>query len=219
VMQAKGIFALGEEFAFETVVFDELGADDWVAADAPDSHWRNGFYLARPCLEAGAVVQTCNLKTHRFGGHFTLSLKNSVGLAARTVPGHAYNYMTELHNSPDQRRMIAEVNAAYSPALIVLDGVEAFTRGGPESGTRAPARVVLASADRVALDAVGVAVLRDLGTTAEVRRGPVFGQEQIARAVELGLGVSTPEAIAIETDDDSRAYAERLRSLLEGPGD
>jgi len=34
-------------------------------------------------LEAEKVVQTCCLKTHRFGGHFTLSLKNSVGLVAK----------------------------------------------------------------------------------------------------------------------------------------
>jgi uncharacterized protein (DUF362 family) len=219
VLQAMGVFDLASELAFETMVFDELRAEDWVPADAPGSHWRRGFYVARPCLEAQAVVQTCNLKTHRFGGHFTLSLKNSVGLAAKSVPGAGYNYMTELHNSADQRRMIAEINAAYTPALIVLDGVEAFTSGGPDVGTKVEAGVVLASADRIALDAVGVAILRDLGTTANVQRGRVFAQEQIARAVELGLGVAQPEAITILADEaDSRAYADRLRPILEGDG-
>ena len=219
VMQATGVFDLASELGFETIVFDELAADDWVPADAPGSHWRRGFSLARPCMEAGAVVQTCNLKTHRFGGHFTLSLKNSVGLAAKSVPGAGYNYMTELHNSPDQRKMIAEINAAYTPALIVLDGVEAFTSGGPEAGNKVEAGVVLAGVDRVAVDAVGVAILRDLGTTAEVRRGRVFEQEQIARAVELGLGVAQPEAITVLADDaDGRAYADRLRPILEGEG-
>ena len=52
---------------------------------------------------AGGVVQTCCLKTHRYGGHFTLSLKNSVGLVAKRVPGDAYDFMRELHNSPHQR--------------------------------------------------------------------------------------------------------------------
>jgi uncharacterized protein (DUF362 family) len=220
VLQAMGVFDLASELGFDTIVFDELGAEDWVPADAPGSHWRHGFCLARPCLETQAVVETCNLKTHRFGGHFTLSLKNSVGLAAKSVPGAGYNYMTELHSSPDQRRMIAEINAAYTPALIVLDGVEAFTSGGPDVGTRVEADVVLAGADRIAVDAVGVAILRDLGTTAEVRRGRVFAQEQIARAVELGLGVAQPEAITILADDvDGRAYADRLRPILEGDGE
>ena len=41
-----------------------------------------------------------------------------------------------------------------------------------------------------------------------VSKGPVFGQEQIARAVELGLGVSGPEQIDLVTDDgESAAFA------------
>ncbi len=220
VMRAKGIFDLASELGFEAIDFDALGADGWAPVDSPGSHWQRGFSLARPCIEAEAVVQTCNLKTHRFGGHFTLSLKNSVGLAAKTVPGTGYNYMTELHNSPSQRTMIAEINAAYAPALIVLDGVEAFTSGGPEAGNKVEAGVVLAGVDRIAVDAVGVAILRDLGTTANVGRGPIFEQEQIARAVELGLGVKNPEAITIVADDaDGRAYAETLRPILEGAGE
>lgn len=220
VMRTKGIFDMASDLGFETLVLEDMGAENWVPADVPGSHWARGFSLARPCLEAGAVVQTCNLKTHRFGGHFTLSLKNSVGLAAKAVPGEGYNYMTELHNSPAQRTMIAEINAAHSPALIVLDGVEAFTSGGPEAGTKVEAQVVLAGVDRIAVDAVGVAILRDLGTTANVRRGRVFDQEQIARAVELGLGVKQPEAVTILTDDtQGRTYADTLRPILEGEGE
>jgi len=149
-----------------------------------------------------------------------LSLKNSVGLAAKSIPGVGYNYMTELHDSPDQRRMIAEINAAYAPALIVLDGVEAFTSGGPDTGNKVEAGVVLAGVDRIAVDAVGVAILRQLGTTAEVRRGRVFEQEQIARTVELGLGVAQPEAITLLSDDaEGRAYTDGLRAILEGSGE
>ena len=86
--------------------------------------------------------------------------------------------------------MIAEVNAAYRPELIVLDGVEAFVTGGPDRGKLVDAGVVLAGTDRVAVDAVGVALLRHFGTTPEVSRGTIFQQEQIARAVQLGLGVT-----------------------------
>ena len=75
-----------------------------------------------------ALVQVCCLKTHQFGGHFTMSLKNSVGMVAAVVPGENYNYMQELLSSSHQRAMIAEVNTVYMPALIVLDGVTAFTR-------------------------------------------------------------------------------------------
>lgn len=216
VMQRKGIFALAAELGFEILVLDELGPEDWVPIRPLGSHWLRGFLFARPIMESDAIVQTCCLKTHRFGGHFTLSLKNSVGMVAKYGPD-GYNYMAELHSSPQQRKMIAEINVAYKPALIVMDGVEAFVSGGPERGKRVQAGVILAGADRVAVDAVGVAILRLFGTTPEVEKGPVFAQEQIARAVELGLGVSRPEDIQLITDDAlSAEFAERVREVLEG---
>lgn len=215
VMEEKGVFAMAQGMGFEALVFDELDADQWVMTQSPGSHWQRGFTVARPVLEADAVVQTCCLKTHRFGGHFTLSLKNSVGMVAKQVRGDGYDYMQELHSSPFQRLMIAEINAAYTPALIVLDGVEAFVSGGPDSGQRVRSEVVLAATDRVAVDAVSVAILRHWGTTAEVSEGPIFQQEQIARAVELGLGVDGPEKIRLVTgDEESEAYAADIQEIL-----
>jgi uncharacterized protein (DUF362 family) len=215
VMERKGIFQLASELGLQTVVFDELGAEDWEHLQPEGSHWQRGFAVARPVLDADGVIQTCCLKTHRYGGHFTLSLKNSVGLAAKWVPGEGYNYMTELHNSPDQRRMIAEINTAYQPDLIVLDGVQAFVDGGPDTGKLVDSGVILAGTDRVAIDAVGVALLRYFGTTAAVSRGSIFGQEQLARAVELNLGVTGPEQIELVTPDSASAsYADQIRQIL-----
>ena len=111
--------------------------------------------------------------------------------------------------------MIAEVNVAYQPDLILLDGVEAFVNGGPDQGKKVIPEVFLASADRIAIDAVGVAILCLMGTTPVVSRGTIFQQEQIARAVELGVGVDGPEKIEFITDDpESRAYAARLQEIL-----
>jgi len=134
VMEQKGIFGMADELGFDTLVFDDLDDKGWVLVEPQDSYWERGFFIARSCLETDALIQTCCLKTHRFGGHFTLSLKNSVGMVAKFGPGDGYNYMNELHSSPHQRRMIADINAAYEPALIVLDGVEAFVTGGPDNG-------------------------------------------------------------------------------------
>ena len=218
VMQKLGVFELAEELGCETVVFDEIPAQDWISLDSPGSHWKRGFLFARPCLEADAIVQACCLKTHRYGGHFTLSLKNSVGLVAKHDPLDGYNYMDELHGSPHQRRMIAEINTAYQPALIILDGVEAFVNRGPDQGKRVDSQVILAGTDRIAIDAVGVALLRYFGTTKEVSRGKIFNQDQIERAVKLGLGVDSPDKIELVTGDaESEAYAEQIRlELLKG---
>lgn len=215
VLEELGVFALAEELGVTVIDFDRLEAEDWQNFTPQGSHWQQGFSMASPCLQAEAIVQVCCLKTHRFGGHFTLSLKNSVGLVAAVVPGDGHNYMQELHSSRHQRSMIAEINAAYTPALIVLDGVTAFTNGGPDTGKQVSPEVVLAGTDRIAIDAVGVALLRYFGTTAEVSDGPIFAQEQIARAVELELGVNRPEAIELVTGDaDSAAYAAEIREIL-----
>jgi len=211
VMEKKGIFDLAKELGFDVINLEELGPEGWVHLHPKDSHWKDGFHFPRAYTEAESIVQTCCLKTHAYGGHFTLSLKNSVGM----VPRVGYPYMRELHTSPYQRQMIAEINTAYSPDLVVLDGVDAFVDGGPASGTRVEAGVILAGSDRVAIDVVGVAILRSLGTTPEVSRGPVFEQEQIARAAELGLGIKAPDQIQLVTDDsESEAFAGKLRNIL-----
>lgn len=214
-MQGAGVFELQEELGFKTIIFDDLTPDDWVTVTPAKTHWSQGFLFARPILESDVMVQACCLKTHRFGGHFTLSLKNSVGMVAKYNPGHEHNFMDELHGSPHQRRMIAEINTAYTPDLVVMDGVECFIGGGPEKGDLALSEVVLAGTDRVALDAVGVALLRYHGCQTEVAQGKIFQQDQIKRAVQLGLGVDKPGKIEFITDDaESATYAAQIQEVL-----
>jgi uncharacterized protein (DUF362 family) len=211
VMEKKGIFLLASELGFSIVNLEELGPDDWVHFVPKDSHWSNGFLIPKIYRNAECIVSTCCLKTHQYGGHFTLSLKLAVGM----VPRLGYTYMNELHSSPFQRQMIAEINTAFSPSLIVLDGIEAFTSGGPARGTRVETNVMIAGNDRIAIDAVGVSILRLFGTTPEVSRGPVFSQDQIARAVELGLGISSPDKISLITGDrESEIFAEKVKEIL-----
>jgi len=215
VMQQKGVFQLASRLGVEVVALDELPAAGWVHSAMPHTHWSRGLHFPRLFLDADSIVQTCCLKTHRYGGHFTLALKNSVGMVARVSPADRHDYMNQLHGSPQMRAMIAEINLLYRPDLIVLDGMEAFVDQGPETGTRAYPGVMMAGTDPVAVDAVGVAILRSLGTTPEVTLGEIFDQEQIRRAVELGLGVDAPEAIEVLVDDeDSSLFAQSLMPFL-----
>ena len=213
VMETKGIVPLLEARDVRIIDFDALPDKDWVKVDAADSHWRDGFRLARPVLEAECLVSTGCLKTHQFGGVFTLSLKLHVGVVPTTRNG--YDYMAELHGSPYQQELIAEINAPFTPDLVVLDGVEAFVDGGPATGKRVRGDVMLASTDRVAIDAAGVAVLKLLGSNAQIMTRPIFTQKQIARAVELGLGAGSPEAIElIATDPAGQDFCDRLAAIL-----
>ncbi len=215
VLESLDVVKLAKDAKAKTVVFDELKEEDWQAFQFKNSLWSKGFAIPKTVLASGAIVNLCCLKTHRYGGHFTLSLKNSVGLAAKRVPNNDYNFMSELHSSANQRRMIAEINSAYQPALVVLDGVEAFTDGGPAKGTKVKSEVIIAGTDRVAIDAIGVAILRHFGTTTAVEAGKVFEQEQIAQAVKLGIGVGSPEQIEFLTDsEESREYVGKIKPLL-----
>ena len=215
VLEEKGVYALAEELGFSVVTLDEEGSDAWTKVDADGLHWSDGLYISSVFLEADYVVQTCCLKTHRFGGHFTMSLKNSVGLVAKTVPGVRHDYMNELHGSPHQRRMIAEINKFYDADLIVMDAMMAFVNRGPESGDNVSPGLLLASRDRVAMDAVGVAILRSYGTTADVMRGSIFELDQIKRAAELGIGVNAPEKIKlVPLNEGANRPCEEIKVIL-----
>lgn len=212
VLKQKGIYNLCKNLEAELINFEELPSEGWVRLNPENSHWRKGFDVAKPVLDSECIVTTCCLKTHGYGGVFTMSLKLSVGIT------HKRN-MRELHTSLlSMRKMIAEINLAYKPALILLDGLEAFVDGGPMSGVKKKADVILAGTDRVAIDAVGLSILKELGSNKAIMQKKIFEQEQIARAVELGLGVKRPEEIEIVTDDEvSKRYADKLnRILLEG---
>lgn len=211
VLLAKGIPELCDKHDVGLINFEELEEDDWVCIKPAASHWRNGFDVARPVLEADSVVATCCLKTHQYGGVFTMALKLSVGIT------HKRN-MAELHGaSRNMRKMIAEINQAYRSDLILMDGIEVFSDGGPMRGIKRRADVMVAGSDPVAVDVVGLAILKELGANDAIMGKKIFHQQQIARAVELGLGISRPQDIEIITDDEeSRCYANKILSVLEG---
>ena len=211
VLTQSGVIDLAKKLKIDVHILNDLPFSGWIHIDVEGSHWDRGFLFARLFIDADAVVQTCCLKTHKFGGHFTLSLKNSVGMVARYHPQDGYDFMNELHGSPHQREMVAEIKTAYEPDLLVMDAVKAFVNGGPAVGEEVTPNLFLAGKDRVALDAVGVALLRHYGTTEEVDKGPIFEQTQLARAIELGLGASSLRDIKlIPLDDDAEALAEDI---------
>ncbi|MDR0311704.1 MAG: DUF362 domain-containing protein [Acidobacteriota bacterium] len=207
---------------------DELAAGEWLHFEPAGSHWQKGIAFPRFLTGDKCFVQLCNLKTHRFGGGFSASLKNSIGLIAKyasatesgsaektgKAPNRGWNYMKDLHSSPDQEKMIAEANQVYAPGLIVMDAVEVFVAGGPERGETAAPEIIAASRDRVALDAVGFAILQYAGA----RIGGadhIFEQAQIKRAAELNIGVDSPEKISIVSDDNTgELLAKRLEGMI-----
>lgn len=203
-------------------VVERSGGDVWVLDDAERAawkpftadHWPSGLHAARVFTDAECAVQTMCCKTHRFGGHVTLSLKNTVGLVAKRLPGEGHDYMRDLHGSSSQRSMIAEANLAWRPGVSVMDAIEAFIDGGPEAGTRAAPGVFLASDDRCALDAAAIALLRLHGMRGPAARGSIARTDQLARALALGLGAPPERVDVVAADPGARDTTRRLADAL-----
>lgn len=159
-------------------------------------------------VDSDYTVSTCCLKTHAYGGVFTMSLKLAVGLTPKSI-------RRPMHQSPAMRRMIAELNTGHRTDLVVLDGVTAFTDGGPSRGELKGGEVMIAGDDRVAVDAVGVAMLKSLGANDAIMGRPIFAQEQIARrGARARRAVARRDRPRNAPDAESRACAEQLRAIL-----
>ena len=216
VLDSRGVIALAKELGFSAIVLDELERTGWQEVQAAGLHWSRGFFIAKLFTQSDRVIQTCCLKTHRYGGHFTMSLKNSVGLIAKRAPGVNHDFMSELHSSPHQRTMIAEINRFYKTDMVIMDATAGFSTGGPDSGKLIHPNVIIGGHDRVAIDAAGVALLRSYGTSHDVSEGKIFGLEQIARASELGVGISSAEKIRlVPLDTLSEEVARKIQVQLD----
>ncbi|TET19692.1 DUF362 domain-containing protein [Candidatus Bathyarchaeota archaeon] len=191
VMELNGTLNVVKEFGVRASFFED---EEWVKVKPEKATtWPDGFRLARTVYDASRIISLPCLKTHRYGGVFTLSLKNAVGVI--NPADRSY-----LHNSERMRSLIAEINLGYSCDLVVLDGMRCFVSGGPDKGKVASPGVMIAGSDRVAIDAVGVSILKSLNAVG-IANVPVKEQEQLKRATEVDLGQLSIENIELKTSN------------------
>jgi len=94
---------------------------------------------------------------------------------------------------------------------VVMDGTRAFISGGPAHGQLREPNIVLATSDLVAADVVGLALLKYLGAPS-LLAGNSWEEPQVARAVELGLGVS--DASQVELVAEGVAEIDEIRAFI-----
>lgn len=188
-MEKNGILGVAKKLGVRVSFFED---EEWVwVKPTGASSWPEGFRIAKTAYDASRIISLPCLKTHQFGGVFTLSLKNSVGLinpADRTI----------LHKKPGTR--IAEINLAYTTDLIVLDGLQCFVSGGPAHGKKVCSGVVVAGSDRAAVDAVGVSILR-FHRAEGIADVKVKNHEQLKRAAEIGVGYMNADMISLRSSN------------------
>lgn len=206
------LVATGVRAAVEVAGGRVLALEDepWVCVEPPGARVLRRVYVSKPVYEAPVFINLPVVKTHRFA-HYSCSLKNLVGIVhPRNRPSLAF-----LAGSWHER--IAELNLAVHPQVTIADATTVMIAGGPAAGTPAQADLLLLSGDRVALDAVAVALLRSYGAWEKVTDKGVWEQRQIRRAIELGLGAKGPveiEIVASSTggaDEDFGRLVERIR--------
>jgi uncharacterized protein (DUF362 family) len=77
-----------------------------------------------------------------------------------------------------------------------LDGLQCFVKGSPAYGKKVDSGVIVAGSDRVAVDAVGVAILKFHNAEGIVGT-KVKNQEQLKRAAEIQVGNLDANSIAL----------------------
>lgn len=167
-----------------------LEEEPWVRVEPAAARSLPRFYVSKPVYEADVFINLPVVKTHRFA-HYSCSLKNLVGIT------HPRYRPSVTFLAGDWHERIAELNLAVHPQLTIADATTVMIAGGPTSGTPARADLLLLSGDRVALDAVAVALIRSFGAWPKLLEHGVWEQRQIRRAIELGLGASGPDAIEL----------------------
>ncbi|MCP4871962.1 MAG: DUF362 domain-containing protein [Proteobacteria bacterium] len=197
---ANGAVEAAANAGAELLVLDEDDPDiDWVMVtedDAPD--WQGGFRFPTPVVEADVIFNLPIVKTH-FISQFTMGMKNIIGLAHPADRARDANLAYHPTNDNKLYKMIAQLNQHVTPTLTFLDGWEAVVRGGPTiggnpSGLEDSPGVHIVSADRIAADVTGLAVLKQFAVESErVHDTDVWDNPQIEEAVNAGVGISGPD--------------------------
>jgi len=202
------------------------------------THWPDGFELAELLFAVDHVINVPVIKTH-FQAWFTMSMKAFVGMSHHrsrrefhsSLGGEGNNDLFDQKKSGRRRRRgeagrkeeiaevqpfvnrISELNLGIRPALNILDGTQSFVFGGPSHGDSVDPKLVVASRDRVAADATGIAVLKRYGTEARLQSHSVWTNPFLLHAMEIGLGIDSLEKLNLKhsgMDDDIEQFREML---------
>jgi uncharacterized protein (DUF362 family) len=199
-------------------------------------HWPEGFQLAELLFRVDHVINVPVIKTH-FQAWFTMSMKAFVGMSHHDTRKEFHGTWKGEGGLFDQKRSgsrrrgikkdpeeesreiapfvnrIAELNLGIAPALNILDGTESFVFGGPSNGDTAQGKVIVASRDRIAADATGVAVLKWLGTEDRLQQRSVWDNPFIKHGIKIGLGIDSAAKLNLQ-HAGLDAEIDQIRAML-----
>jgi uncharacterized protein (DUF362 family) len=186
------------------------------------THWPNGFQLAELLFAVDHVINVPVIKTH-FQAWFTMSMKAFVGMShhdsrlefhrtwvsdGRTLANQKSSRRRGIKKDPAKEaeelapfvNRIAELNLGITPALNILDGSRSFVFGGPSNGDEAEPKLIVASRDRIAADATGVAVLKNIGTEDRLQNRSVWDTPFLRHGIKIGLGIDSVAKLNLKSE-------------------
>jgi uncharacterized protein (DUF362 family) len=176
VWRISGLGAVCDELGVEIVGFETAGHVHFRGRN----RFGEAVQIARPVVEADAVVNLPKLKTHSLT-LLTCAVKNLYGY----VPGMRKTQFHRLAVNPlDFGEIVADCYAARPPALSIVDAVTAMQGDGPASGAPYAFGRLAAGANAAALDHVlaGLIGLRaaELPVERACRRWGLFDPRRIS---------------------------------------
>jgi len=165
----------------ELITFDDHPRD-WVEIDTGGDYLET-VTMPKSAYEATKLVYLPCLKTHSIG-RFTMSLKLGMGLIH---PGQR----RAIHMGNLEQKAV-EINLAWQPDLIIMDGRNAFVSRGPDKGDLVQPEIIMASGDMVAIDVEGLKILLSYRAKNRLPETP-WDAPQIVTALKHGLGCKEGE--------------------------
>jgi uncharacterized protein (DUF362 family) len=205
VTQAKNTMKLVSDLKIDFVSYDEPSVE-WETFMFDGMTWSGGLAIPKLMRSERVKILLPCCKTHTLAD-YTFSMKLAAGLPQRSRRGLVSDMHTDLHEK------VVDINKGFTPDLILMDALKCFIDGGPDEGTERDPGLIVAATDRVALDAVGVAILKSAGSTSGPIQGKIFETRQMKRAVAVKLGISKPADIELVGNDP--ATLSMLRGILD----
>jgi uncharacterized protein (DUF362 family) len=187
-LENLGMLAVAEDLGIDVCCFEE---DDWVTVKPPTAAaWPDGIKIPRRVYDAERVILTPIMRPHSTAT-FTISMKLAVGMLDSV--GREW-----LHDGHAHHEKVVDLNLAYSADLVIADATKVIVNKRPSQGSAAEPGLIIASGNRVASDAVSVALMRLHGADRVMERR-VWDHEQFKIAKNRDLGPTGLGGIALRT--------------------
>jgi uncharacterized protein (DUF362 family) len=175
-MQKTGIYQAAQDAGAELVVFND---EDMIQVQPAQAiRWPDGFSMPKIFNQVEHIIVLPTLRTHQMAG-FTMGMKIFVG----ALPQDDRFF---IHKSLQFLEVIAEIALCTDKIrLSILDARQGFNSDGPDSGNLIKPDIVVASRDLVAADAVGLAMLKSIGTTTALTSTSVWNHPTIKRGIQV----------------------------------